>query len=73
MVSLTGTGIAPIVALTGINFGNQREGVATVPQDLTVTNSGDDYLTITGGSVGGGNAADFTLFPVTAGQPLLPK
>jgi len=52
IISLTGTGVAtsPVATLTptSIDFGSQALGVASAPQTVTLTNTGNDTLTING-------------------------
>jgi hypothetical protein len=47
-VALSGTGSAAAVSLSpkGLNFGNQPVGAASSPQDITLSNTGNDALTI---------------------------
>ena len=63
--ALSGTGVqpaAPVVTLapTSVSFGNQTQGTTSAAQTVTLTNSGTAALSITGISVTGTNAADFT-------------
>jgi hypothetical protein len=60
---LGGTSSQPIVALSpseGLTFGTQNPGVASSLQ-VTMNDTGTSYLTITGITVTGADAADFTL------------
>ena len=71
-VSLTGTGVvsAPAVTLSSssLNFGNQTLGTTSPPQSVTVTNSGNAELTISGVSASGDFAQTNTCSaPVAAG------
>jgi Abnormal spindle-like microcephaly-assoc'd, ASPM-SPD-2-Hydin/Galactose oxidase, central domain/NHL repeat len=64
-VPLTGTGAsntAPAVtfAPTNLTFASQNVGSSSAPQSVTLTNSGNAALTITGVSVSGANAGDFS-------------
>ncbi len=64
-VSLTGTGApanAPTVTLapTSLTFASQNVGTSSAPQSVTLTNSGNAALTITGVSLTGANAGDFS-------------
>ncbi|HEY2546923.1 MAG TPA: Ig-like domain repeat protein [Candidatus Acidoferrum sp.] len=54
-IALTGTGIASIAALSpsSLVFGNQILGTASAAQAITLTNSGDATLNISGLSAGG--------------------
>jgi hypothetical protein len=60
-VSLTGNGILGIasVAPTSLDFGSQWLDVATAAQPITLTNTGDDTLTVSSVTVSSG-AADFS-------------
>ena len=68
VVSLTGTGVAPVLsAATSLAFGSQPVGTK-VTSNLTVSNIGDGPLTISGLTFAGTNAGDFgtmTTLPVT--------
>jgi hypothetical protein len=52
---------APAVTLapTSLSFGNQRTGTTSATQSVTLTNSGNAALTISGIAVTGTNSADF--------------
>ncbi|HEY6185329.1 MAG TPA: choice-of-anchor D domain-containing protein, partial [Terriglobales bacterium] len=63
-VTLTGTATsatAPVVSLstTNLSFGNQALGVASAPQNVTLTNTGNAPLSITGIAIAGSNPGDF--------------
>ena len=51
VVSLTGTGVTPVVALSpaslSLTFGNQSLGTTSGPQPVTLSNTGNGTLTIT--------------------------
>lgn len=61
-VALSGTGTAAAVKLdqSKLDFGNQTVNTASASQSVTLTNSGTAPLTITGVSLGGTNAGDFS-------------
>jgi hypothetical protein len=62
-ITLTGAGVgAPLVSLSAsaLTFASQSVGVASGSQAVTMTNSGTGPLTVTGISIAGVNAADFT-------------
>ena len=62
MVTLNGTGTAPIIGASPnpLAFGNQPEGVMSMAKTLTFSNTGNVALMITGGlTPTGGNAGDF--------------
>ena len=48
------------VALAGLNFGVSVIGSGTAPQVETLTNTGSSDLAISGVTIGGTKAADFT-------------
>ena len=51
---------SPNVGLSpGLNFGNQNDGTTSAPLTITVTNSGNSTLTVSGVNISGTNAADF--------------
>ena len=61
-VNFTSVAGTPVVQLapTSLSFGNQRVGIASTAQTVTLTNTGTGILTISGISFGGTNPADFT-------------
>ncbi|MGO8790036.1 MAG: beta strand repeat-containing protein [Terriglobia bacterium] len=61
-VSLSGTGAGAGVSLSpaSLPFGGQPVGVASGSQSLTLTNTGNTSLTLTGITLTGANAGDFT-------------
>src|SRR5271157_709151 len=69
-VALTGTGIAPVasVSLSSVSFASQRVGSTSSSQSLMLSNSGSATLTISGVTVSGPNAADFSLQNQCAGS-----
>lgn len=60
-VSLTGTGIAPIVTLSGttVTFTGQLVTTTSAAQQISITNTGTAPLTISSIAVGGSNSGDF--------------
>ena len=60
-VPLTGTGIAPVTALSpgSITFANQAVNTASPASVVTLSNTGNATLTITSISISGTNGADF--------------
>ncbi len=62
-VALNGTGAAPVasVAPSSLSFASQMVGSASSNQSLTLSNSGNATLSISGVTVSGPNAADFSL------------
>lgn len=64
--ALTGTGTpppAPVVTLapTSVAFASQTTGTTSAPTTVTLTNSGNAALTITGISIAGTNPTDFAI------------
>ncbi len=63
-VTLTGTGVTsgPIVTLspTSLTFSNQPLHTTSLPQNVTLTNTGSASLSITSIAAGGTNPADYT-------------
>jgi FtsP/CotA-like multicopper oxidase with cupredoxin domain len=60
-VLLSGTGVAPIATLTPavVPFGNQLVATTSLPQTVTLTNTGTAPLSISGVSLSGPNPAEF--------------
>ncbi|HEX8997896.1 MAG TPA: choice-of-anchor D domain-containing protein [Ktedonobacterales bacterium] len=63
-VSLTGTGAtapAPVTTIspTSVSFGTQTVGASTAAQTVTLTNSGNAPMSVTGIALSGTNAGDF--------------
>ena len=63
-IALSGTGVtaAPVVSLApavGLSFGSQTVGTTSPAQDITLSNTGNASLSITGISVTGADASDF--------------
>jgi MYXO-CTERM domain-containing protein len=73
-VALTGTGTSPAVAIApaSIDFGDVRIDAVGGPRPVTISNSGSGPLTITGVSLGGTGAADFTVSAVTLPAEIAP-
>jgi hypothetical protein len=71
-----GTGVpasaAPVVKVSegGLHFGNQRLGTTSAARSVTVTNQGPGSLSLSGASIIGADAADFTI-TVGTGPALL--
>ena len=61
-IPLTGTGTDRIVMLSppSISFPDQRAGTTSAPQPITMTNTGNATLNISGIAVQGSNASDFS-------------
>lgn len=61
IISLTGTGVAPVVSLspTTLAFGNQAVGTTSTARKVTLQNTGPGALTINGIGVTGTNSSDF--------------
>ena len=66
-VSLTGTGVAPGVGLSGnsLTFAAQNLTTTSAAQTVTLTNTGTSALTITGITLTGTNSGDFALAPAS--------
>jgi hypothetical protein len=62
MVSLNGTGTAPVVSIspTSMTFGSQTVGAPSAPETVTVNNTGNSALSITSITITGANASDFS-------------
>ena len=60
--ALTGTGTAPVATIspTTLNFGGQSVGTTSAVQTVTLTNTGNQSLSLTSVTVTGKNAGDFT-------------
>ena len=70
-ITLTGTGVAPAISVptTSVAFGNTLVGATAGPVDVTVSNPGTAPLTVSGVTVTGTNAADFTAAGCTTAVP----
>jgi hypothetical protein len=60
-VALSGTGTTPAASLmpATLSFGSQQVGTSSMPQNITLTDTGTAPLTITAIAIGGGNPGDF--------------
>ena len=61
-ISLSGTGTSPAISVSpaSLSFGNQSVNVASGVQTIALSNTGNAALTISGISISGANAADFS-------------
>lgn len=61
LITLTGTGVVPVVSLspTSLLFGNQAVGTTSTARKVTLQNTGPGTLTINGIAVTGTNSLDF--------------
>jgi hypothetical protein len=61
-VTLTGTGVAPVLSLSSntLAFGNQPVRVTSAAQSVTVSNTGNGPLTINNIGLNGGNSNQFS-------------
>lgn len=61
-VSLTGTGLAPVVSLSpsSLTFANTAVGTSSAAQTVTLKNAGNASLTVTGVAVSGTDASSFS-------------
>jgi hypothetical protein len=59
-VGLTGTGTEVKLVPTSLSFGSQKVGTTSAPKSVTMTNVGTTVLTISGISLTGTNAGDFS-------------
>jgi hypothetical protein len=61
VMNLTGTGMGPGVRLSAasLSFGSQSVGTTSAAQTVTLENTGNEALSITGISLGGTNSGDF--------------
>ena len=61
-VLLTGVGIGPLATLspTGLNYGNQTVGIASVSQVSSLTNTGNGAMAVTSIGITGTNAGSFS-------------
>ena len=70
-VSLSGMGTGPFVSVPStLSFGSQSQGVASTPETISVTNTGNASLNITSVAVTGGNAGDFAETNTCLGTPV---
>jgi hypothetical protein len=70
-VPLTGTGTAPVVSLspTSLTFSSQNVGTTSAAQSVTLTNTGNGALSISGIALSGANPGDFEL-PTVCSSPV---
>jgi hypothetical protein len=59
-VSILGTGTVMTVSPVGINFGNQKVGTRSATIPVTLTNTGESKVFISGIAITGTNTGDFT-------------
>ena len=64
-ISLSGTGIQPVLSLStsSLTFGDQAVGTTSAAQTVTITNTGTSDLHVAAVSTGGANAGDFSASP----------
>jgi hypothetical protein len=73
-IPLTGIGIGPDVSIdpTHVDFGEQPLSIQSLPQIVTVTNTGDDKLTIYEIGIRGSDPVDFERLPLVHNMVLSP-
>jgi Abnormal spindle-like microcephaly-assoc'd, ASPM-SPD-2-Hydin/Cep192 domain 4 len=61
LVYLSGTGINPVASVSpsSLTFGNQNVGSTSTAQTITLTDTGQDALTVSGVNIAGADAGDF--------------
>jgi Ca2+-binding RTX toxin-like protein len=66
-VALSGTGLAPVAAVSPatLTFGSVDTGTTTLPQVITIGNTGNATLTVSNVAVTGADAGSFTVTPTT--------
>jgi hypothetical protein len=64
-VTLNGTGIAPVIAVTPnpVAFGNQTVNISSSTRPVTISNTGDSPLHISNIATSGANPTEFTFTP----------
>ena len=67
-VGLAGTGTVVAFSPTQLDFGNLQVGKFSTPEKVTLTNEGTGTLSITGITIGGDNAPDFSQVNACPGQ-----
>jgi large repetitive protein len=60
VIELSGTGTVLTVSPSQLNFGSQKVGTKSPPQNVTVTNTGSTAVSVTGVSIAGSNYLDFS-------------
>ncbi len=70
LLSLSGTGGVPIASLStsSLTFAARNQGSISIPQTITLTNTGDASLTLTSVSFAGANPGDFLIESNTCGN-----
>src|SRR5205814_1660358 len=73
-VSLAGVGLAPVASLsaTTVNFPNQHVGTASTPQAVTLSNTGNEAMTISSIVITDGSGKGSSLFTQTNNCPVSP-
>jgi hypothetical protein len=72
-IPMRGTGTAPLASFnpSSVTFGSQLILLSTAEQRVTLTNRGNAVMVISGFSIGGANARDFSIGTNTCGATLL--
>jgi FG-GAP-like repeat/Cep192 domain 4/Abnormal spindle-like microcephaly-assoc'd, ASPM-SPD-2-Hydin len=60
VIELNGTGTVLTVSPTQLNFGSQKVGTKSAPQNVTVTNTGNSAVRVTGVSISGTDLYDYS-------------
>jgi hypothetical protein len=60
VIELSGTGTTLTVSPTQLNFGSQKVGTKSAPQNVTVTNTGHTAVSVTGVSITGTDPYDYS-------------
>jgi hypothetical protein len=73
VVSFAGSGGLPAVSLlpSSLTFAARNQGTTSIPQQVTLTNVGNAVLTVSGISLVGVNAGDYSIQSNTCGSSLL--
>jgi FG-GAP-like repeat/Abnormal spindle-like microcephaly-assoc'd, ASPM-SPD-2-Hydin len=72
VIELSGTGTTLTVSPSQLNFGSQKVGTWSNPQNVTVTNTGSTAVNVTGVKIAGGDAGDFRSQTDTCGTQIAP-
>jgi hypothetical protein len=71
--SITITAAAEQLSAASLNYGSQPQTTVSGPQTVTITNSGDAPLTLSGWSFAGADPADFSVGSSTCSRALAPS
>jgi len=72
VIELSGTGTVLTVSPSSLNFGSQKVGTKSTPQDITVTNTGHNGVTVSSLTIAGNTPFDYSQTN-TCGKRIAPE